>query len=177
VHSADREAVVRFVFRYFPRQFDFMTRQLDAFRGQTLQLGIGSFLTLLWASLGAWLAILAAIEMILLATHSETPMEDFFRYFYVFADAVVGLAALYLVLAFRGRALAIPWLTISSFVVTDILYIRLTATGVYDYVMSGVSIALLADTLYVAAYLIVGWGVLEQFLLLQSSANQTQAGD
>ena len=133
--------------------------------------------TVVWAALGIWLAILALIQTTLLATRSAAPMEDFFRYFYLFADAAVGLAALYLVIAFRGRALAIPWLTISSFVVTDILYIRLTETGVYDYVMSGVSVALLADTLYVAAYLIVAWGVFEQFLLLQSSAAQTHAAD
>ena len=30
--AADRDAVVRFVFRYFPRQFDFITGQLDAFQ-------------------------------------------------------------------------------------------------------------------------------------------------
>ena len=34
----DRDTVVRFIFRYFPRQFDFMTGQLDAFRGQTVRL-------------------------------------------------------------------------------------------------------------------------------------------
>lgn len=131
--------------------------------------------TIIWAVLGAWLAILVGIETILLATHSQAPFEDFFRYFYVFADSMVGLSALYLVYAFRGRALAIPWLTISSFVVTDILYIRLTETGVYDYVMSGVSIALLSDTLYVVAYLIVAWGVFEQYLLLRLSTDHSQA--
>jgi len=51
----------------------------------------------------------------------------------------------------------------------------LTESGMYDYVMSGVSIALLADTLYVVAYLLVAWGVLEQYLLLRSSADQSEA--
>jgi hypothetical protein len=128
-----------------------------------------------WAAAGVWAAILLGIETILLVTKSERLMEDFFRYFYLFADTAVGLSAIYLVHAFRGRALAIPWLTISSFVVTDFLYIRLTETGVYDYIMSGVSIALLADTLYVAAYLIVAWGVFEQYLLLRSSTDHSQA--
>lgn len=59
---ADRDAVVQFVFRYFPRQFDFITRQLDAFRGQTVQLGIGGFLALLWASLGVFNAISSAVN-------------------------------------------------------------------------------------------------------------------
>jgi len=126
--------------------------------------------TVAWAALGVWLGGLAIIAVILLVTHSETPLADFFSYFYLMADAMVGLLALYLVYAFRGRALATPWLTISSFVLSDFIYIRLTDSGVYDYVMSGISIALLADTLYVVAYLLVAWGGLQQYLLLRSSS-------
>lgn len=59
---SDRDAVVQFVFRYFPRQFDFMTRQFDAFRGQTVQLGIGGLLALIWASLGVFNAISSAVN-------------------------------------------------------------------------------------------------------------------
>jgi membrane protein len=58
----DRDAVVRFVFRYFPRQFDFMTGQLDAFRGQTFRLGVGGLLALTWASLGVFNAVSSAID-------------------------------------------------------------------------------------------------------------------
>jgi membrane protein len=60
--QADRDAVVRFVFRYFPRQFDFMTGQLDAFRGQTVRLGVGGLLALTWASLGVFTAVSSAID-------------------------------------------------------------------------------------------------------------------
>jgi hypothetical protein len=130
--------------------------------------------TIGWAAIGIWLATLLSIETILLLTHSEAPVVDFFRYFYVIADTMVGLSAGYLVYAFRGRTLAIPWLTISSFVVTDIIYIRLTETGAYDWVMSGVSIALVADTLYLVAYLIVAWGVLGQYILLKTSSDRSQ---
>ena len=120
-----------------------------------------------WYAAGAWLGIFLVAGGILVVTKSEAPMEDFFRYFYLLADSVVGLSALYLVRAFGGRALAMPWLTITSFVVTDVLYAWLTASGVYDWEMSGVSIALLADTLYVASYLIVAWGVFGHYLLLR----------
>ena len=137
----------------------------------------GQKYTVGWAAIGIWLAILASIESILLITHSQVPLEDFFRYFYVIADSVVGLSAGYLVYTFRGRALAVPWLTISAFVITDILYINLTNTGAYDWVMSGISIALIADTLYMAAYLIVAWGALGQYLLLKEGSNQSQAGN
>ena len=34
---SDRDAVVGFVFHYFPRQFEFITGQLDAFRASTLR--------------------------------------------------------------------------------------------------------------------------------------------
>lgn len=132
--------------------------------------------TMAWAALGVWLGGVAVIAAILFATHSETPLADFFTYFYLLADVMIGLLALYLVYAFRGRALATPWLTISSFVISDFIYIRLTNTGAYDYVMSGISIALLADTLYVVAYLLVAWGGLQQYLLLHSSsADHSQA--
>ena len=60
--AADRDAVVRFVFRYFPRQFDFMTGQLDAFRGQTVRIGVGGLLALIWASLGVFNAVSSAID-------------------------------------------------------------------------------------------------------------------
>jgi membrane protein len=60
--TEDRDVVVRFVFRYFPRQFDFMTGQLDAFRGQTLRLGVGGLLALTWASLGVFNAVSSAID-------------------------------------------------------------------------------------------------------------------
>lgn len=126
------------------------------------------------AAIGAWLAVFAIIGIILFVTKSQTPFDDFIRYFYLFADTTIGLAAAYLVYAFRGRALAIPWLTIGSFAITDFIYMQLTQTGVYDWEMQGVSVALLADTLYVVAYLLVGWGVLGQSLLLKQSSDHSQ---
>lgn len=60
--EADRDAVVQFVLRYFPRQFDFMTGQLDAFRRQTFRLGVGGLLALTWAALGVFTAVSSAID-------------------------------------------------------------------------------------------------------------------
>lgn len=59
---SDRDAVVTFVFRYFPRQFDFITRQFDAFRSQTVQLGFWGLLALTWASLGVFNAVSSAVN-------------------------------------------------------------------------------------------------------------------
>lgn len=59
---SDRDAVVRLVFQYFPRQFEFITRQLDAFRASTVQIGVGGFVALVWASLGFFNAVTSAVN-------------------------------------------------------------------------------------------------------------------
>lgn len=59
---SDRDTVVRFVFQYFPRQFEFITRQLDAFRASTVQIGVGGFVALVWASLGFFNAVTSAVN-------------------------------------------------------------------------------------------------------------------
>jgi membrane protein len=60
--AGDREAVVRFVFRYFPRQFGFISGQLDAFRESPVTFGVGGILMLVWASLGVFNAITSAVN-------------------------------------------------------------------------------------------------------------------
>jgi membrane protein len=60
--EANRLAVMRFVLTYFPRQFDFIIAQLDAFRQTPIRLGIGGGLALVWASLGVFNAISAAVN-------------------------------------------------------------------------------------------------------------------
>jgi membrane protein len=58
----DRDAVIRYLFRYFPRQFDFIAAQIDAFRAQTLQLGLGGLVALTWAALGVFNAVSSAVN-------------------------------------------------------------------------------------------------------------------
>ena len=55
-------AVVAFVFQYFPRQFEFITGQLDAFRASTLRIGVGGIVALVWASLGFFNAVTTAVN-------------------------------------------------------------------------------------------------------------------
>lgn len=59
---SDRDTVIAFLFRYFPRQFDFIQRQFDAFRDQSVQIGIGGLLALTWASLGVFNAVSSAVN-------------------------------------------------------------------------------------------------------------------
>jgi len=58
----DRAAVLQFVLRYFPRQFDFVTKQLDAFRSTRVPLGIAGTLVMTWAALGVFGAITSAVN-------------------------------------------------------------------------------------------------------------------
>ncbi|HVG86965.1 MAG TPA: YihY/virulence factor BrkB family protein [Vicinamibacterales bacterium] len=60
--AADRDRVVAFVFEYFPRQFEFITGQLDAFRASTLKIGVGGMVALVWASLGVFNAVTSAVN-------------------------------------------------------------------------------------------------------------------
>lgn len=60
--TADRDAVVRFSFRYFPRQFAFISGQLDAFRTTPVTFGFWGVAGLFWASLGVFNAISSAVN-------------------------------------------------------------------------------------------------------------------
>jgi membrane protein len=60
--EGDRIAVLTFVFRYFPTQLDIITSQLDALRQARIQVGVAGGLGLIWASLGVFGAITAAVN-------------------------------------------------------------------------------------------------------------------
>lgn len=57
-----REAVLGFVLQYFPRQFDFISTQLDAFRTGGLSLGLAGTLGLIWGAFGVFGAITTAVN-------------------------------------------------------------------------------------------------------------------
>lgn len=61
-NEADRTAVLGFVYRYFPRQFPFVTDQLQALQQSPLQLGIAGSLLMIWAAMGVFGAITSAIN-------------------------------------------------------------------------------------------------------------------
>jgi membrane protein len=58
----DRAAILGFVLQYFPRQFDFVTVQLDSFRQSKIALGLSSSVVMIWAALGFFSAITTAIN-------------------------------------------------------------------------------------------------------------------
>ena len=51
-----------FVLRYFPTQFDFITKQLDSFHTGTLTIGVTGTIALVWGALGVFGAITTAVN-------------------------------------------------------------------------------------------------------------------
>src|SRR5207244_10444353 len=60
--ASDRAAVFEFVLRYFPAQFDFITRQLDAFRDTAFTLGVAGTAALMWGAVGVFGAVSTAVN-------------------------------------------------------------------------------------------------------------------
>lgn len=58
----DRAAVLQFVLRYFPAQFEFITNQLDAFNAHATTLGVGGTIALAWGAGGVFGAITTAVN-------------------------------------------------------------------------------------------------------------------
>jgi membrane protein len=61
-NEGDRSAILEFVLRYFPRQLDFVTTQLDALQLARVRLGIAGSLLMIWAAMGVFGAITSAIN-------------------------------------------------------------------------------------------------------------------
>ena len=59
---ADRATILEFVLRYFPRQFEFVTTQLDAMQQNTVRLGVAGTLLMIWAAMGVFGAITSAVN-------------------------------------------------------------------------------------------------------------------
>ena len=60
--EANRNAVLEFVLQYFPAQFDFITRQVDALRASRLGLSVAGMAMLVWGALGVFGAISTAVN-------------------------------------------------------------------------------------------------------------------
>jgi membrane protein len=60
--ASSRNAVLLFVLRYFPSQFDFISQQLDSFRDDGLSLGVAGTIGLVWGALGVFGAVTTAVN-------------------------------------------------------------------------------------------------------------------
>jgi membrane protein len=60
--ETDRQEVLGFVLRYFPRQFPFVTSQLTAMQDAQVQLGVAGSILMVWAAMGVFGAITSAVN-------------------------------------------------------------------------------------------------------------------
>lgn len=60
--ETDRQSVLDFVLRYFPRQFPFVTSQLESMQGARLKLGVAGSILMIWAAMGVFGAITSAVN-------------------------------------------------------------------------------------------------------------------
>ncbi len=60
--AGERDTVVRFIFRYFPRQFDFISGQVEALSTSRVTFGFWGIVALVWASLGVFNAVTSAVN-------------------------------------------------------------------------------------------------------------------
>jgi membrane protein len=60
--EADRQEVLGFVLRYFPRQFDFVTSQLNSLQEARVRLGVFGSILMVWAAMGVFGAITSAVN-------------------------------------------------------------------------------------------------------------------
>jgi membrane protein len=60
--ESDRAQVLEFVFRYFPRQFEFVNVQLDALQQAPVRLGVAGSILMIWAAMGVFSAVSSAIN-------------------------------------------------------------------------------------------------------------------
>jgi len=61
-NDADRELVIGFVLRYFPRQFEFVNTQLQAMQSAGIRLGVIGSILMVWAAMGVFSTITSAVN-------------------------------------------------------------------------------------------------------------------
>jgi hypothetical protein len=128
-----------------------------------------------WIAAGIWLATIVVTLLTMFIFQSESYVSEFLSYFYPIGDFVIGVAALVLVVTFRGGALARPWISLLAFVLSDSLYLWAVTQDVYSWQGFGGDatqqwITMGVDTIYIVAYMIMFWGVLQQYLTLRFGA-------
>jgi membrane protein len=61
-NPTDRAAILDFVLRYFPRQFEFVTTQLSSMEQARVRLGVAGSFLMIWAAMGVFGAITSAVN-------------------------------------------------------------------------------------------------------------------
>ena len=115
----DRTAVLEFVLQYFPQQFDFITKQLDAFAANVFQVGVAGTIALVWGALGFFGSLTTAVNYAWGVDEQRSFWKHkLFSFVMLLVAGLILLIALLLVSAskvvgaswFAGVLASFPWL-------------------------------------------------------------------
>lgn len=88
--------------------------------------------------------------------------------FYPAADLLLVLVALWLASHFMGGTFSRPWLGLLAFSFADLMYAWLEISGLYSWSINQANLlSTISDIVYLAAYLVLGLGVLSQWVFLK----------
>lgn len=88
--------------------------------------------------------------------------------FYPSADLLLVLVALWLANHFMGGAFSGPWLGLLAFAFADLMYAWLEISGMYTWTINQANLlTTISDVVYLGAYLLLGLGLLSQWIFLK----------
>ncbi len=118
------------------------------------------------AALAALLVVYLLVYRLLITTVSAgSQLDALVDSFYPVADLFLAIFAVWLLRHFQGGAFARPWLGLLAFAFTDLLYAWIDTSGLYGQANN--IWTSLFDTTYIAAYLVLGLGILSQWAFLK----------
>lgn len=122
----------------------------------------------LWQILTIWAGVFVLAYLVLLLSQTEADLGNYLEFWYAVADFAAGIAAIRIFLAFRGGRLSRPWIGLFVLGLSDSIYAWLIATDMYAMSSAeGNLLSLVADTTYMAAYLVLATGFLATYLTLK----------
>lgn len=115
------------------------------------------------------MAIYALIYSVLTwGVETESRLATAINSFYPAADVFLALIALWLARNFMGGAFSRPWLGLLAFALADFLYAWAEISGLYSWNVSQASfVSMITDVAYLGAYLVLGLGILSQWVFLK----------
>jgi hypothetical protein len=122
----------------------------------------------LWQILAIWAGVFVLTYLVLMFAQAEANLGNYLEFWYAVADFAAGIAAIRIFLAFRGGRMSRPWIGLFVLGLSDSIYAWLIATGMYAMSSAeGNLVSLVADTTYMAAYLVLATGFMATYLTLK----------
>jgi hypothetical protein len=121
-----------------------------------------------WKILVIWAGVFVLALFVTIVAQVELNVGNYLEYFYAVADFAAGIVAIRIFIAFRGGLMSRPWIGLFVLGLSDALYAWLIASDMYaTSAESGDPISMLADTSYMAAYLVLGIGFYATYLTIK----------